>query len=97
MLIIGEADSQDYAALPVSRVTKDKYLHPLYDIQVIPDAFPLTKLKETSYVRTHKQTVINVHAITAHVCDLRSVYPELYLSIVTRLEEYNSRLFSQIL
>ena len=36
VLIIGEADKNDYNVLPVSRVTDKKYLDPFYDIPIDP-------------------------------------------------------------
>lgn len=97
VLIIGQADSEDYAVLPVSRVTKKQYLHPDFDIPVDPAIFDKSGLKVISYVRTHKQTVVNRYAITAQLCDLRSEYPDLYLSIASKLDEYNKTIFAEIL
>lgn len=97
VLIIGQADSEDFAALPVSRVTNKQYLHPYYDVPVDPAVFAASGLTVLSYVRTHKQTIVNRHAITTYMCDLRSTYPDLYVDIASKLEEYNKALFADIL
>lgn len=97
VLIIGQSDSDDYAVLPVSRVTKKQYLHQNFDIPVDPAIYSKSGLKVISYVRTHKQTVVNRSAITAQLCDLRTEYPNLYLSIASKLDEYNRTLFVDIL
>ena len=54
VLIIGSADSTDYAALPLSRVTKSEFIDDDYDICVKPNIYPNLNLTAISYVRTHK-------------------------------------------
>ena len=61
VLIIGQADSSDYVVLPVSRVTKRENLDIHYDYEMKPETYAESdlKLSATSFVRTHKQAVLN--------------------------------------
>lgn len=58
-LIIGKADDSDYIILPISRVTNRQNLNRYYDITLNPSVVPSLNLRQTSYVRTHKQTVVH--------------------------------------
>ncbi len=59
VLIIGKADKKDWVVLPVSRVTRKENLDLYYDFEINVSDYPKMPLKQTSYVRTHKQTVLN--------------------------------------
>lgn len=97
VLVIGQADSEDYAVLPISRVTNRAHLSDVYDIKIDPAIFPGSGLAQVSYVRTHKQIFVNNHAITGKICNLKGTYPDLYLKIAVKLEEYNKVLFDNII
>lgn len=97
VLVIGQADSHDFAVLPISRVTNRQYLHAIYDVPVDPAAFPSSGLNQLSYVRAHKQMYVNRHALTGQVCDLKSVYPDLYLDIVIKFEDFQRKLLENII
>ena len=97
VLVIGQADSEDYAVLPISRVTNSAHLSDVYDVKIDPATFPDSGLAQVSYVRTHKQIFVNNHAITGKICDLKTVYPDLYLEIAVKLEEYNRELLDNII
>ena len=97
VLVIGQADSEDYAVLPISRVTNSAHLSNVYDIKIDPAIFPCSGLTQVSYVRTHKQIFVNNHAITGKICDLKTTYPDLYLEIAVKLEEYNKVLLDNII
>lgn len=90
VLVLAKIDHGDYAVLPVSRVTKTEYLHPRYDIPVTCHEFPALHLDYDSYIRTHKQTVINEKDITSELSDCRTEYPDLYVDILAHLEEFNA-------
>lgn len=93
VLIIGEADSGDYTVLPVSRVTKKQYLDANYDIPIKLAEYPLLSLKSDSFVRVHKQTMVNSVSITAEISDMKSCYPILFQSIMDKLKEFNDKLY----
>jgi len=90
VLIIGAADFNDYNVLPISRVTLRQYLNPDYDIPLDPVTYPLLGLKAgvTSYIRVHKQSVIHAKDILSPYGDLKGNYPDMYLHILTKLEQY---------
>ena len=88
-LIIAKADNSDYVVLPVSRVTRSENINPTYDIKIVPAEFPLSNLREKSYVRTHKQTTVNEAQILGEISDLKNTYEDLYLEILQKREEFN--------
>lgn len=94
VLIIGKADSGDYNVLPVSRVTNKQYLDPDYDIPLIKAAYPLLNLSCDSFVRVHKQTTVNKNSITSQISDLKNDYPELFEQVMSKLKEYNDKLYT---
>ena len=92
VLIIGQADITDYVVLPISRVTNRSHLDSYYDVEVKPDNVPLMRLKETSYIRTHKQTIANEGSLTKEIVNFRKEYEELYLTIISRVEEFHKKI-----
>lgn len=97
VLILGESDAGDYVALPISRVTKSVNISTDYDIPVIPSQYPLLNLNALSYIRVHKQTIIHKASIHKMVSDMRNSYPDLYLNVLEKLEQYNKQLMSNAL
>ena len=93
VLVLGAADLGDFNVLPISRVTNLRNLDPVYDIQVDPLSYPNLKLKVSSYVRTHKQTVVNEASLN-EISNMKREYPDLYTSILDKLEEYNKNLIT---
>ena len=47
VLIIGQADVNDYVILPISRVTRKEYLDQHYDFEMQVVDYPMLCLKET--------------------------------------------------
>lgn len=91
VLVLGSADSGDFNVLPISRVTNSRHLDSYYDIPVDPSLYPNLNLTALSYVRTHKQTVLNKSSLNA-ISNMKVEYPELYTQILDKLEEYNRSL-----
>ena len=79
--------------LPISRVTNSRNLDSSYDIQVDPSIYPNLKLTASSYVRTHKQTVVNKASLN-EISNMKREYPDLYTEILDKLEEYNNSLIT---
>ena len=75
--------------MPISRITNSKNLDTCYDIPVDPVVFPDLRLNCFSYVRVHKQTVVNTASLN-EVSDMKTEYPQLFSSILDKLELYNS-------
>ena len=94
VLIIGASDIYDYNVLPVSRVTMRKYLSETYDFPLDPKDYPLLSLNAKSYVRIHKQSVINANDIVFEDGDLKTLYPDTYKNILIKLEKFNSELLA---
>jgi len=89
VLVIGGPRNNDYTVLPVSTISKKQFLDTEYDIEIDPAIYPLTYLTKVSYVRTHKQTVVNCLDLRTVLADLKSDYPDLYESILMKLQSFN--------
>lgn len=92
VLIVGKADSDDYIVLPISRVTNTANLDSNYDLMLDPIKVPMMNLKQCSYVRTHKQSVIHAKELTKEIVDFKNVYEDIYLEIISKMEEFQKAL-----
>ena len=97
VLIIGQADARDYIVLPISRVTKKEHLDLYYDFEMTVPEYSALSLKETSYIRTHKQTVINEGELADCIADFKEAYPDAYLSVLALVEEFQKNLVHKAL
>lgn len=97
VLIIGQADSSDYVVLPVSRVTKRENLDMHYDYEMKPETYAESdlKLSATSFVRTHKQAVLNEGELIKKVLNLKEEFPKIYEEIVDLVEEFQKDLIKK--
>lgn len=91
-LIIANADTNDYVVLPVSRVTRSENINPIYDVKIDPALFPALNLNAVSYIRTHKQTVVNRAQILDEISNLKATYEDLYLDILQKREEFSKEI-----
>ncbi|MCD8110001.1 MAG: hypothetical protein LUE14_07870 [Clostridiales bacterium] len=92
VLVIGKADERDLVVLPISRVTRSENIDPHYDFQVTVQDYPSMALTATSYIRTHKQTVVNEGELTKCITDFSGDYPDAYLTILSLVEEFQKYL-----
>ncbi len=88
VLIVGRADAGDYVVLPISRVTNQNNLDSKYDVLLEPKAVPLMNLKQRSYIRTHKQAVINAGGLTKEIVDFKKEYPGIYATAISRMADF---------
>lgn len=95
VLIIGEADQKDFVVLPVSRVTQKGNLDMHYDFQLQSKNYPALPLKATSYIRTHKQTVVNNGELADCIADFKKGYPDAYISVMALVEEFQKELINK--
>lgn len=70
-LVIGQADSGDYIVLPISSVTDKNRIDPHFDIPLSQSVFRF--LKKDCYLRTHKQTTINIRNFGFEIGDLKKI------------------------
>ena len=97
-LIVGIADAGDYNVLPISKITQRQHFDFDYDIPIDITIYPNLNLTQNpSYIRVHKQTVFNSRALDKTISNPKIDYPDLYLSIITKLEEYNKKLIEKAL
>ena len=97
VLIVGKADDTDYIVLPISRVSKRENLDEYYDVLLNPDAVPKLNLTQYSYVRTHKQSVVNIVELYREITDFKKDYMDIYLDIISKMEEFQKNLIDNAL
>lgn len=83
-LVLAKADAEDYVVLPISSISIKANIDPLYDIEINPVSYPKLNLKNISYVRTHKQTIIHRANLRDEIGDLKLNYEELYFEILEK-------------
>lgn len=92
VLIVGRADAGDCVVLPISRVTNQNNLDSRYDVPIDPATVPLMNLKQKSYIRTHKQAVVNVGELTREIVDFKEEYPEIYTDVISKMADFQKNL-----
>ena len=96
VLIIGKADSSDYIVLPISSVSITRNINKHFDIRIDSKQYVLLNLlKDTSYIRTNKQTTLNYKEILEEISNLKELYPELFKLIMNRVSEFQQYLQEQ--
>lgn len=95
VLIIGQADESDYVVLPISRVTRREHIDQKYDFEIQVSNYPKLSLKTTSYIRTHKQSVVNVGELADEIADFRNEYPNAYIEVIALVEEFQKQLIEK--
>lgn len=97
ILIIGQADPTDYVVLPISTVSDPTKIDSEYDLQLLPSDVPKMNFKTTSYVRTHKQTVIHAGEVSRQIVDFKAEYEDLYLQILAKVEKFQKEMLDKAL
>ncbi len=92
VLIVGQADSSDYIILPVSRITNQGNVDSYYDVSIEPADVPLMNLTQRSYIRSHKQSVVHLGELTREIVDFRKEYEDIYLDVISKMEEFQKNL-----
>lgn len=92
VLIVGQADSSDYIILPVSRITNQGNVDSYYDVSIEPADVPLMNLTQRSYIRSHKQSVVRLGELTREIVDFRKEYEDIYLDVISKMEEFQKNL-----
>lgn len=96
-LILAQADDSDYVVLPISSVSIRKNLDAIYDIEIDPKEYPKLNLNKLSYIRTHKQTIMNKAEILGLIGNLKQEYEDLYLQVLEKRDEFNADITSRSL
>lgn len=96
-LVLAKADNDDYVVLPVSSISIRTNIDPVYDIEVDPVLYPKLNLRNTSYVRTHKQTVVHRANLRDEIGDIKEEYEDLYLEILEKREAFSNSITQQAL
>lgn len=96
-LVLAQADMEDYVILPVSSISIKTNIDPVYDVEIDPRLYPKLNLQKVSYVRTHKQTVVHRANLGGEIGDLKAEYEDLFLEILSKLDEFNKSIMNQVL
>lgn len=97
VLIVGQADATDYVILPISRVSNSANLDADYDFPIEPQDVPLMNLRQTSYIRTHKQSVVHSGELTREIVDFRKEYLDKYVDVIDKMEEFQKNIINNAL
>lgn len=97
VLIIGKADESDYIVLPISRVTCQEHIDQRYDFEMQVTDYPKLSLKNTSYIRTHKQSVANIGELANQIADFKNEYPDAFVKVIALVEEFQKKLIDEAL
>lgn len=92
VLIIGQADDTDFVVLPISTVSKKEFLDAVYDVRISPTNFQAMNLKQDSYIRTHKQTVISRTEISYGIADFKKLYPDKFSEILDKVKDFQEKM-----
>lgn len=92
VLIIGQADASDYVVLPISRVTRQEHIDQKYDFEMQVNDYSKLSLRATSYIRTHKQSVMNIGELADQIADFKLEYPDAYIEVIELVEEFQKNL-----
>ena len=96
-LVISELRNNDYCVLPISRVTRRENLDAYFDVPIDKSNYPALNLNNDSFIRTHKQTTVHKAAITQIIANLKTEYPELFLTILLRFDEHHNDMINSAL
>lgn len=97
VLIVGQADENDYVILPISRVTNRANIDSYYDLQITEENTPLMKLTQTSYIRTHKQSVVHKGELIKEIVDFKNEYPDIFIEVIAKMEEFQKKVINEAL
>lgn len=97
VLIIGKADNDDYVILPISRVTNPINIDSCYDVPILPIDVPLMKLRQISYIRTHKQCVIHRKELIKEITDFSNNYEQLFVEVLSKVEQFQKSIIDNAL
>ena len=87
-LIIGQLDSTDYTALPLSTIYHKTNVHKTFDLELNPETYPFLNIKQVCFVRVHKSVVVNKTAMSHVLCDVKKTYSDLFVDIMILFEDY---------
>ena len=94
-LIIGQADSGDYVILPISTISDKSRIDSEYDIPLRSSAF--TFLHHDSYLRTHKQTVVNKASLKTEIADFKLNYVDAYAEALSKVKKFQLTMIANAL
>lgn len=97
VLVIGGPRNRDYTVLPISTISRPENIDAEYDIRIDPQEYPELKLDKISYVRVHKQTTVHEGDVRKEISNMRGEYEQLYLDIMSKLEEFNKTIIDNAL
>ena len=97
-MIVALSDKNgDYVVLPISTISKKDNINSVYDVLIDISIYPKLNLSKTSFVRTHKQTIIHRGSIDSIISNVKSIYEDLYLKIISQMEAFQKKIVDDAL
>lgn len=98
-IVIGVVSStdNDLVILPMSTMSAVVYIDPNYDVLISRADYPNLKRPRDSYIRTHKSTTVNEADTLATGINLKSEYPDLFVDIMAKYEEFTRKVIDKAL
>lgn len=98
-IVIGVVSStdNDLVVLPISTMSAVGYIDPYYDVFITRAAYPNLKSPRDCYIRTHKSTTVNEADTLAIGINLKSEYPDLFVDIMAKYEEFTRKVIDEAL
>ena len=59
--------------------------------------YPKLSLKNTSYIRTHKQSVANIGELANQIADFKNEYPDAFVEVIALVKEFQKKLIDEAL
>ena len=97
VLVIAGPRNNDYTVLPVSTITNRVHLDPVYDVSIGSAEQAAMNLGQECFIRTHKQMTIHAAALIREKGDMKTDFPELYLTALAKMEQYQQEIMEQAL
>ncbi len=89
-MIMGQSVSGDYVVLPISTIPVKSKVNPVYDIPL--DMATYSFLNSDSYLRTHKQTVVNIASLKDQLSDFKVSYADTYCEALIKVQQFQDQL-----
>ena len=97
MIVAPSDKTGDYVVLPISTISRKDNINPIYDVLIDISVYPKLHLTKTSFVRTHKQTIIHKGSIESVISNVKAIYEDLYLEVISQMEAFQKKIVDNAL
>ena len=97
VFVVAGPRNNDYTVLPISTIKRREHLDSDYDIPIETNIRAGLALSEECFIRTHKQTTVHMGALIKQKGDMKNDYPDLYLTALQKMEEFQRHIMDDAL